>query len=225
MVDSSVGGKTGIDHPRGKNLLGAFHQPVGVVADLELLGTLPRREQLSGLAEVVKAALVGDRELFEILEARGAGLLDNRAALAEAIFRAASLKARVVRADEREAGQRALLNLGHTLGHALEVTSGYGTWTHGEAVAAGLAFAACLSERQGVLDLGTRRRIVALLEQMKYPVQFSGVAVEKVVESMQFDKKSKGGAPRWVLLCGIGAAKWGVEVPLERVAALLRESE
>ncbi len=225
MVDSSVGGKTGIDHERGKNLIGAFHQPVGVVADLDLLGTLPRREQLSGLAEVVKAALLGDRDLFESLEALGVGLLDDREALAEAIRRAVALKARVVQADEREAGQRALLNLGHTLGHALEVSSGYGTWTHGEAVATGIAFAARLSERSGRLIPGERARVEALLEEMGYSVRLCGVDVEKVVESMRFDKKTEGGAPRWVLLCGIGAAEWGVEVSPERVAALLRESE
>ena len=135
-----------------------------------------------------------------------------------------AFKARVVRADEREAGQRALLNLGHTLGHALEVTSGYGTWAHGEAVAAGIAFTARLSERQGTLAAGIRQRVIALLAEMGYPVQFSGIEVEKVVESMRFDKKSKGGAPRWVLLDDIGAAHWGVEIPLTTIRELLTEA-
>jgi len=127
MVDSSVGGKTGIDHPRGKNLLGAFHQPRGVLADLEVLGTLPRREVLSGLAEVLKAALLADPGLFGLLEERGPALTEEPDLLEEAVARAVAVKARVVGDDEREAGPRALLNLGHTLGHAVEAAAGYGT--------------------------------------------------------------------------------------------------
>jgi len=225
MVDSSVGGKTGIDHERGKNLVGAFHQPGGVVADLELLGTLSRREQLSGMAEVIKAALLGDPELFELLGERGPALLDDRPALADAIRRAVAFKARVVAEDEREAGARAQLNLGHTLGHAVEVTAGYGVWTHGEAVAAGIAFAARLSERLGILSSREGQRILALLQRWGYPVQLSGVAVEKMVASIRSDKKSRGGKPQWVLLVAVGTARWGETIREELVLDLLRESE
>lgn len=223
MVDSSVGGKTGIDHERGKNLLGAFHQPVGVVADLDLLGTLSRREQLSGMAEVIKAALLGDPELFELLGERGPALLGGGPALADAIRRAVAFKARVVAVDEREAGARAQLNLGHTLGHALEVAAGYGVWTHGEAVAAGLAFASALSERVGVCSGGVRRQITTLLEKWEYPLRAHGIAAEKVLEALRHDKKSRGGAPEWVLIRDVGDAEPGVSVPGEVVADVLSE--
>ncbi|MDF1553039.1 MAG: 3-dehydroquinate synthase [Deferrisomatales bacterium] len=223
MVDSSVGGKTGIDHERGKNLIGAFHQPAGVVADLELLGTLSRRELLSGAAEMIKAAILGDPALFDLLEQAGSALLDDPTALAGAVQRAVALKARVVEGDERESGQRALLNLGHTAGHAVEVCAGYGNITHGEAVAMGIGFAAALSERLGRCPGGVARRVANLLEKFGYPLRGRGLPAEKVWEALRHDKKTRGGVPKWVLIRDIGEAEWGVEVPDEVVADLLSE--
>lgn len=225
MVDSSVGGKTGIDHPRGKNLLGAFHQPRGVLADLATLGTLPRREVLSGLAEVLKAALLGDRELLGFLEARGPKLLEDPEALEDAVARAVALKARIVEGDEREAGARALLNLGHTLGHAVETAAGYGTYTHGEAVAVGLAFVARLSRETGRLADSDAQRVLRVLKNWGYALTTPAALAEKVMQALRFDKKSAGGEPLWVLLRGIGEAEWGARVPPEILERLLREDQ
>jgi 3-dehydroquinate synthase len=225
MVDSSVGGKAGIDHPRGKNLLGAFHQPRGVLADLETLGSLPRREVLSGLAEVLKAAILADAELFRLLEEQGPGLVEDPSLLEEAVARAVAIKARVVEADEREAGARALLNLGHTLGHAVEVVTGYGTWSHGEAVAMGIAFAGRLSEKLGLLGTSEAKRIRALVEKWGYPLTATGIGAEKIIDALRFDKKSVGGAPLWVLPEGIGKARWGVRVDAGTIANVLREAQ
>ncbi len=222
-VDSSVGGKTAIDHPGGKNLVGAFHQPRAVVADLGLLASLPRREVLSGLAEAIKAAVLGDPDLFRLLEQRGPGVAGDPAGLEEVVARAVAVKARVVAADEREAGLRAVLNLGHTLGHAVEAAAGYGGWTHGEAVALGLAFAVDLSERLGRCTGRTRRRIVELLENWGYPLTPRGISAEKIFVALRHDKKSRGGAPRWVLVRDIGDVEWGVTVPEQLVAERLRE--
>lgn len=223
MADSSVGGKTAIDHPRGKNLIGAFHQPRGVGADLETLSSLPEREVRSGFAEVIKAGLVADRVLFDLLEERGPGLEADPAALEEAIARAVAVKARVVEGDERETGARALLNLGHTLGHAVEVAAGYGVLTHGEAVALGTCFATRLSVATGRLGEADAGRIVGLLERWGYPVKLPTLAVEKIFAALRLDKKSTGGMPRWVLLKGIGVAEWGCAVPPETLESLLRE--
>ena len=221
-VDSSVGGKTGVDHPRGKNLIGAFHQPQGVAADLETLATLPGREVRSGFAEVIKAGLLGDPDLFALLEEQGPGIGRDLDALEEAVARAVAFKARIVEADEREGGARAQLNLGHTLGHAVEKAAGYGSYTHGEAVALGIAFAARLSRELGVLGPGPAERIVRLIEGWGFPLTVPGVAAEKILEALRFDKKSEGGTPRWVLLRGVGEAEWGVRVPTETVRALLQ---
>jgi 3-dehydroquinate synthase len=225
MVDSSVGGKTGIDHPRGKNLLGAFHQPRAVVADIALLRTLPKREVLSGLAEVVKAAVLADEELFRRLEEHGAGIVRDEAALEEVVARAVEIKARIVGSDERESGPRALLNLGHTYGHAVEVVSGYGCYTHGEAVAMGMRFAGELSRRMGHLEQAALDRMEALLTALGYPEKPQGVSAQAVGEALRHDKKSAAGAPRWVLPQRIGQAQWGVVVPPEILEPLLRESE
>ncbi len=222
-VDSSVGGKTAIDHPGGKNLVGAFHQPRAVVADLGLLHTLPRREVMSGLAEAIKAGVLGDPDLFRLLEARGPAVVADPAGLEQVVARAVAVKARVVAADEREAGRRAVLNLGHTLGHAVEAAAGYGAWTHGEAVAVGMAFAADLSERLGRCTASTRRRIVELLENWGYPLTPRGISAEKIFVALRHDKKSRGGAPLWVLVRDIGDVEWGVTVPEQFVAQRLRE--
>jgi 3-dehydroquinate synthase len=222
-VDSSVGGKTGVDHPRGKNLIGAFHQPRAVAADLGTLGTLPERESLSGLAEVAKAGLLGDPDLFALLEEKGPGILRDPEALEAAVARAVAFKASVVEADEREGGARAMLNLGHTLGHAVESAAGYGTYSHGEAVAFGIAFAARLSRELGLLEAGQAARIVEFLKRWGFPLRVPGVAAEKIVEALRFDKKSQGGAPRWVLLRAIGVPQWGVAVAPPTIEAVLRE--
>lgn len=225
MVDSSVGGKTGVDHPRGKNLIGAFHQPRAVVADLEVLATLPAREVRSGFAEVIKAALLGDAELFGLLERRGPALAEDPEALEEAVARAVALKVGVVTADEREAGSRALLNLGHTLGHAVEAAAGFGAWTHGDAVALGLGFAARLSSRVGLLAEADRCRALELLAAWGYPSRAPGLPTSAILAGLRHDKKNVGGRPRWVLLRGIGRAEWGVPVDPEAIESLLVEMQ
>ena len=156
QVDSSVGGKTGVNHPGGKNMIGAFHQPAAVIADTDTLSTLPERELRAGFAEIVKYGLIEDAAFFAWLEENGARVLARESAsIAEAIRRACEIKAAIVAADEREQGSRALLNLGHTFGHAIEAGSGYGSWLHGEAVAAGIVLAAELSARIGWMPAGT----------------------------------------------------------------------
>jgi 3-dehydroquinate synthase len=171
QVDSSVGGKTGINHPLGKNMIGSFYQPRCVIADTDTLGTLPDRELSAGLAEVIKYGLIRDNALFIWLERHMDALLDrNPGPLAEAIERSCRNKAQVVASDELEQGQRALLNLGHTFGHAIETGLGYGAWLHGEAVGAGMCMAAELSYRLGWLDGEARRRALALVARARLPV-------------------------------------------------------
>ena len=208
QVDSSVGGKTAINHPAAKNLIGAFHQPVAVVADTDTLATLPEREYRAGLAEVVKYGVIRDAPFFEWLEAR-VDALDGRdpATLTEAIERSCANKAEVVAADEREAGERALLNFGHTFGHALENLLGYGKWLHGEAVAAGMVAAARFSARCGRLDAASADRITALLERLRLPVGIPAEASpEAIWAAMRSDKKTAGGRPKLVLAEAIGRA-------------------
>lgn len=225
MADSSVGGKTAIDHPRGKNLIGAFHQPAGVAADLRVLGTLPKREVLSGLAEVIKAGLIGDPVLFDLLEEKGPEIIGDREALEDALARAVAVKARVVEADEKEGGRRAVLNFGHTVGHSLEAAAGFGAITHGEAVALGMGFATRLSCRLGRLPGADEERILQLLKAWRYPVKLSSGLSEKVLRGLRYDKKSDEGMPRWVLLRSVGRAEWGCKVPADIVETLLRELE
>ncbi len=223
MVDSSVGGKTAVDHPRGKNLIGAFHQPRGVVADLDTLRSLPGREVLSGFAEVLKASLLADPDLFARLEAVGPALIGDPEGLEDAVARAVTIKARIVEADETETGARALLNLGHTLGHAVEAASGYGVYAHGEAVALGIGFTARLSQELGFLPPADAKRIRTVLEKWGYPLRAEGVDAEKILNALRFDKKNLAGVPRWVLLEGIGSPRWGVEVDSDIVERLLVE--
>lgn len=221
MVDSSVGGKTGIDHPSGKNLLGAFHQPVAVVADTEVLGTLPERQILSGAAEMIKAAILADAGLFGVLERGGPLVFKDAAALEETIAASVRIKAEVVAKDEREGGPRALLNLGHTLGHAVEAAMGFSGLTHGEAVALGMVFAARLSRATGRIGAGDAERIVALLEDWGYPAKAEGLTVEEIKKAFAFDKKKASGRVRWVLPTEIGGAQWGQTVEEETIDALL----
>lgn len=208
QVDSSVGGKTGVNHPRGKNMIGAFHQPRCVIADTDTLNTLADRELSAGLAEVIKYGLIRDPEFFTWLEAHMERLLArDPAALAFAIERSCRNKAEVVAADERESGQRALLNLGHTFGHAIETGMGYGAWLHGEAVAAGMAMAADLSARQGWIGLEAVERTNALLRAARLPVTPPReLPPERFLDLMAVDKKVLDGGLRLVLLHGIGNA-------------------
>lgn len=208
QVDSSVGGKTGVNHPLGKNMIGAFHQPRCVVADIGSLNTLPARELSAGLAEVIKYGLIHDAEFFAWLERHIDGLVArDPALLAEAVLVSCRIKARVVELDEREGGLRAILNLGHTFGHAIEAVMGYGSWLHGEAVAAGMVMAIELSIREGWIDESVRQRSVALLERAGLPVappaEMSGA---QFLDAMAVDKKVQHGRIKLVLLRALGEA-------------------
>ena len=208
QVDSSVGGKTAIDVPFGKNLLGAFHQPACVYIDLDTLDTLPTKEFLAGLAEVVKYAVILDRKLFDFLEeGMGRILSREKEALSHLVARSCRLKAWVVKADEREENLRKILNFGHTIGHAIETCGRYG-WRHGEAVAAGMVVEGLIACGMGYLDLHSFRRIRKLLENIGLPVcPPEGVEVEEVIRITCLDKKARQGRPQYVLPCGIGEMK------------------
>jgi 3-dehydroquinate synthase len=210
QVDSSVGGKTGINHPRGKNMIGAFWQPKLVLADTDTLRTLPDRELSTGLAEVIKYGLIRDLPFLEWLEANMERLMARDAeALAEAIERSCANKAAVVAADEFETAKedgRALLNLGHTFGHAIETGLGYGTWNHGEAVAAGMVMAAELSRRLGWLTTTEVDRVRQLLHHAGLPVRGPKLGAERYLELMAHDKKVIAGRLRLVLLKSLGQA-------------------
>ncbi|MGH8481050.1 MAG: 3-dehydroquinate synthase [Nevskiaceae bacterium] len=208
QVDSSVGGKTGVNHLRGKNLIGAFHQPRAVVADLDTLKTLPRRELLAGIAEVIKYGLLGDAEFFGQLEASLDALLGlDPATLAAVVAHCCRMKTRIVSQDERETGPRALLNLGHTFGHAVEAHVGYEGWLHGEAVAVGLCMAADLSRRLGGLSVVDAARAQALVARAGLPTRPpAGLSPERFLELMGHDKKVKAGKLRLVLLKALGQA-------------------
>ncbi len=224
QVDSSVGGKTGVNHPGGKNLIGAFHQPAAVITDTDTLSTLPDRQLRAGVTEIVKAALVADAEFFSWLETNIPRLLRRDAeALEEAIRRACTIKAAIVASDEREQGGRALLNLGHTFGHAIEAGAGYGSVLHGEAVAAGLVLAAELSARTGRIAGADARRIRELLAAAGLPVDPPRLGRARMLELMGMDKKVKGGVLRLVLLDGIGKAVVASDYPRDALEDLLEE--
>lgn len=208
QVDSSVGGKTGINHPLGKNMIGAFHQPRAVIADTATLDTLPDRELSAGLAEVIKYGLIRDPDFFAWLEGHLDALRGRDAAsLGEAIRRSCQNKAEVVAADERESGERALLNLGHTFGHAIETGTGYGNWLHGEAVGAGMCLAADLSARLGWLSPADRQRTCALIGRAGLPVTPPAeIPTGRFLELMALDKKVLEGRLRLILLRAIGKA-------------------
>ncbi|HNL20531.1 MAG TPA: 3-dehydroquinate synthase [Rhodocyclaceae bacterium] len=207
QVDSSVGGKTAINHPLGKNMIGAFYQPQLVLADIATLDTLPDNELSAGLAEVIKYGLIRDLPFLEWLETHIESLCQRDGeALSHAIERSCANKAEVVAADEREAGERALLNLGHTFGHAVETGMGYGTWLHGEAVAAGTMMAAELSREMGWLTAADVMRCESLFKRAGLPVQGPGMEVARYLELMQHDKKVQDGVLRLVLLRGLGRA-------------------
>jgi 3-dehydroquinate synthase len=208
QVDSSVGGKTGINHVRGKNMIGAFHQPLAVIADVALLDTLPERELVAGLAEVIKHGFILDAEFAAWLEANIEHLRARKVpALVHAVRRSCEIKAEVVARDERESGDvRALLNFGHTFGHAIEAGVGYGTWLHGEAVGTGMVMAAELSARAGMLGEQGISRVRNLVARAGLPVEGPAIAIDRYLELMAVDKKSAGGKIRFILLEAIGRA-------------------
>lgn len=221
MVDSSVGGKTGINIPEGKNLVGAFHQPESVLMDLETLNTLPPREFAAGMAEVVKYGVLWDAELFQTLEriAAGSGDFFRRSEeLGHVITRCCEIKAEVVRQDEREGGLRGILNFGHTLAHAIENAAGYGQYLHGEAVAIGMVYAARLSVALKELPESDAVRIENLLTALSLPVRAPGLAWESLRAAMAVDKKTVGGLPKFVLADRIGHVDFGCAVPEELLA-------
>ena len=207
QVDSSVGGKTGINHPLGKNMIGAFYQPQLVLADIDTLKTLPARELSAGLAEVIKYGLIRDADFFDWCETNIDALLKiEPQVMSYAIYRSCQNKAEVVAADERETGERALLNLGHTFGHAIENAMGYGVWLHGEAVAAGTILAADLSKRSGWLTDDQYQRIATLFKHANLPIKAPNLGVEKYLDLMGMDKKVEDGKIRLILQQGIGGA-------------------
>ncbi len=225
MTDASIGGKVAVDLPQGKNLVGAFHQPRGVVADVDTLATLPRRALLEGFAEVIKHALILDPALLVELEARAAELAGGTAdpaLLASIIGRSARLKALVVSTDPRESGLRAILNYGHTLGHGVEVAGGYEQHLHGEAVAIGMTGAARIAERLGMLDAEHARRQVELLRAFGLPIAADGIDPDAVLAAMRLDKKVQGGKQRLVLLEEPGRAVVRDDVPAELVEDVVR---
>lgn len=226
QVDASVGGKTAVNHPRGKNLIGAFHQPRAVLADLDTLNTLQEREFRAGLAEVIKYGVIADNSFFAWLESSLDALLNrDPAALARAVETSCAIKARIVAADEHEHGTRALLNLGHTFGHAIETGLGHGSWLHGEAVAAGIRIAAELAARTGRIDAATAGRIRLLLERAGLPVAMpSQLDWPQLAALMRGDKKTVGGQVRYVLPTGLGRAEVTAGVTESEVRAAIEAS-
>jgi 3-dehydroquinate synthase len=223
QVDSSVGGKTGINHPLGKNMIGAFYQPQIVLADISTLNTLPDQELSAGLAEVIKYGLIRDLPFLEWLEQNMEALLArDPVALQYAITRSCQNKAEVVGADERESGERALLNLGHTFGHAIESGMGYGNWLHGEAVAAGTVMAADLSCRLGWLNNTEVVRVKELFTRANLPVVAPDLGIEKYLDLMGMDKKVESGKLRFVLLKKLGQAVITADVPLHLLQETLQ---
>lgn len=223
QVDSSVGGKTGVNHALGKNMIGAFHQPVSVVADVSTLNTLPDAEVAAGLAEVIKYGFIIDADFFAWLEDNIDALLArDQKTIIEAVYRSCEIKARVVEADEREHGQRALLNLGHTFGHAIEAAMGYGRWLHGEAVSAGTAMALDLAVRLNEIDEATRDRGLALLSRAGLPIDApADMTPEQFLLFMQRDKKVSDGQLRLVIPGPIGRARVGADYDPEALHATL----
>ena len=201
QVDSSVGGKTAINHPQGKNMIGAFYQPARVVCDLDTLATLPQRELGAGLAEVIKYGPIADTRFLDWIEANIDALMRReRAALAHAVRRSCEIKAEVVGQDERESGLRAILNFGHTFGHAIEAGLGYGEWLHGEAVGCGMVMALQLSRRLGLVDEAFAQRVTALIARAGLPTVGPALGAERYLELMRVDKKAEAGEIRFVVI-------------------------
>ncbi|WP_280154304.1 3-dehydroquinate synthase [Piscinibacter sp. XHJ-5] len=207
QVDSSVGGKTAINHPLGKNMIGAFHQPVRVIADLDVLASLPQREIAAGLAEIIKYGPIADAAFLDWLDDHLSGLVERDAsAMAHAIRRSCEIKAQVVAADERESGLRAILNFGHTFGHAIEAGLGYGQWLHGEAVGCGMVMAAELSRRLGFIDGAYAARLGDIVRRAGLPVRGPALGADRYLELMRLDKKAEAGEIRFVVIEAPGRA-------------------
>jgi shikimate kinase / 3-dehydroquinate synthase len=224
MVDSSIGGKVAVDHPQGKNLIGAFYQPRVVIADTQVLTTLPRRELVSGWAEVIKHAMIRDPRLLELLEERTEGLLAlERAVTSDVVARSATIKAKIVSEDEKEQGIRIILNYGHTIAHGLETATNYECFLHGEAVAIGMMGAAMISREMGLLSQDVVDRQKALLERFGLPTTSSGVDIGRLFQAMDLDKKVRGKRVRWVLLRGIGQPVVRDDVHHEVVVSAIRK--
>ena len=208
QVDSSVGGKTGINHPLGKNMIGAFHQPVAVIADLNTLKTLPARELSAGLAEVVKHGAIADAQFLDWIEANAKSLLAcDTDSMSHAVLRSCEIKSAVVSADEREGGIRATLNFGHTFGHAIEAGMGYGEWLHGEAVGCGMVLGADLSCRLNYITRAEADRLKKIIQSMNLPIAPPKFGGKRYLELMQVDKKTESGQIRYVVLEKIGKAQ------------------
>jgi len=224
MTDASIGGKVAVDHPRGKNLIGAFYQPCLVLADVKTLTTLPHRELISGWAEVIKHGLILDADLLQLLDDNARDLIKlKRDITSKVIARSAAIKCRVVSEDEKETGIRTLLNYGHTIAHGLEAATKYGRFLHGEAVAIGMMTASKLSHRLGLLSPEAVERQQALLQRFGLPIDCLGVALNDVLTTMELDKKVRGKAIRWVLLEDIGRAVIRSDVPKKEVLSVLQE--
>ena len=224
QVDSSVGGKTGVNHPSGKNLIGAFHQPRAVLADIATLTTLPPREYRAGLAEVVKYGFIYDASFLDWLETNAEALGRRDApALVHAIRRSCEIKAEVVGQDEREHGLRAILNFGHTFGHAIETAAGYGEWLHGEAVAAGMALAIEMTHRLGYLTSADAERCIRLMHKLQLPTVPPRIGALRALELMGMDKKVLQGQLRLVLLRRLGEAVITADYPRDVLQQMLAE--
>ena len=224
MVDSSIGGKVAVNHPQGKNLIGAFYQPRLVIADTQALTTLPGRELVSGWAEVIKHAMIRDPRLLELLEQRAEGLLtQERMAISDVVARSAAIKAKIVSEDEKEQGIRIILYYGHTIAHGLETATNYERFIHGEAVAIGMMGAAMISREVGLLFQEVVDRQKALLERFGLPTTFSGVDIGRILQAMELDKKVKGKKIRWVLLSGIGQPVVRDDISREVATSVIRK--
>lgn len=224
QVDASIGGKTGVNHPEGKNLIGAFHQPVAVIMDIDTLTTLPEREFRAGIAEMIKAALVKDADFFTWLENNMDAILKRKSNIViDAIKKACTIKRDIVARDEKENSVRAHLNLGHTFGHAIEHNLGYGQWLHGEAVAVGIVLAAYLSMKQKWINTHDVQRIEALIKKAQLPHRLpSNIEYDKLIATMWGDKKVKDNRLRLILLRSIGQATIASDIPQDHIEQLLK---
>jgi 3-dehydroquinate synthase len=222
QVDSSVGGKTAVNHPLGKNMIGAFHQPSAVIIDTTTLSTLPEREYVAGIAEIIKYGAACDVTFFDWMERHIDRMLARDAdAIAHAVHESCRIKAQVVARDEREAGERAVLNFGHTFGHAIEAATGYGTWLHGEAIAAGMVLAASLSQRASGLNVDDANRLKRLIDRAGLPVAPPALGFDRWMELMSRDKKAESGAMRFVLLKALGTASVRAGIGVADLRAVL----
>jgi len=224
MVDSAIGGKVAVNHPQGKNLIGAFYQPRLVVADTQTLTTLPKRELVSGWAEIVKHAMIRDPRLLELLEQEWDVLLSlDSVIISEVVARSAAIKARIVSEDEKERGIRIILNYGHTIAHGLEAATNYERFLHGEAVAIGMMGAAIISNEVGLLSREVAERQEALLRRFGLPTTFFGIDIDRILQATELDKKVKGKNMRWVLLRGIGQPVVRDDIAPEVAVSVIRK--